>query len=88
MFGLKLTAQILTEGLWLLVGGPGAKRIQWSCINKTSMQVVEGLIDVGLFLLSAGPSLLLWAAILFFPARWVWKKLRRKVAEPDLPSAG
>jgi hypothetical protein len=38
--------------------------------------VVEGLIDVGLFLLSAGPSLLLWAAILFFPARWAWKKFR------------
>lgn len=38
--------------------------------------VVEGLIDVGLFLLSAGPSLLLWAAILFFPARWGWKKFQ------------
>lgn len=38
--------------------------------------VVDGLIDVGLFLLSAGPSLLLWAAILFFPARWAWKKFR------------
>jgi hypothetical protein len=49
--------------------------------------VIEGLIGVALFLLSAGPSLLLWAAILFFPARWAWKKLRRKVAEPDLPSA-
>jgi hypothetical protein len=49
--------------------------------------VVEGVIEVGLFLLSAGPSLLLWAAILFFPARWAWKKLRRKFAEPDLPSA-
>ena len=49
--------------------------------------VIEGLIDVGLFLLSAGPSLLLWAAILFFPARWAWKKLRRKFAEPELPSA-
>jgi uncharacterized protein DUF4349 len=36
--------------------------------------VVEGLIDISLFLLSAGPSLLLWAAILFFPARWAWKK--------------
>ena len=47
--------------------------------------VVDGLIDVGLFLLSAGPSLLLWAAILFFPARWAWRKLRstwkRKDAE-------
>jgi hypothetical protein len=38
--------------------------------------VVEGLIDVGLFLLSAGPSLLLWAAILFFPARWAWKRVK------------
>src|SRR5579859_5569623 len=49
--------------------------------------VIEGLIGVALFLLSAGPSLLLWAAILFFPARWAWKKLRRKFAEPDEPSA-
>lgn len=40
--------------------------------------VVEGLIDVGLFLLSAGPSLLLWAAILFFPARWAWKKIQSR----------
>jgi hypothetical protein len=38
--------------------------------------VVEGLIDIGLFLLSAGPSLLLWVAILFFPARWAWKKFQ------------
>jgi hypothetical protein len=38
--------------------------------------VVEGLIGVGLFLLSAGPSLLLWAALLFFPVRWAWKKFR------------
>jgi hypothetical protein len=41
--------------------------------------VVEGLIDVGLFLLSAGPSLLLWAAILFFPARWAWRKVRAEL---------
>ncbi len=38
--------------------------------------VVEGLISVGLFLLSAGPSLLLWAAILFFPARWAWRRFQ------------
>ncbi len=43
--------------------------------------VVEGLINVGLFLLSAGPSLLLWAAILFFPARWTWKKFRSRKRE-------
>jgi hypothetical protein len=47
--------------------------------------VVEGLISVGLFLLSAGPSLLLWAAILFVPARWAWKKLQsaRKGGEAE-----
>ena len=38
--------------------------------------VVEGLISVGLFLLSSGPSLLIWAAILFFPVRWAWRKVR------------
>lgn len=41
--------------------------------------VVEGLISVGLFLLSAGPSLLIWAAILFFPVRWAWRKVRAEL---------
>jgi len=39
--------------------------------------VVEGFIDVGLFALSAGPSLLIWIAILFFPARWAWRKWKK-----------
>jgi hypothetical protein len=38
---------------------------------------VEGLISVGLFLLSSGPSLLIWAAVLFFPVRWLWKRLKK-----------
>jgi hypothetical protein len=41
--------------------------------------LVDGLIEIGLFLLSAGPSLLVWAVVLFFPVRWGWRKLR---AEP------
>jgi len=41
--------------------------------------VVEGFIDLGLFLLSSGPSLLIWAAILFFPARWLWRKVRAEL---------
>jgi hypothetical protein len=45
--------------------------------------VVEGLIDVGLFLLSSGPSLLLWAAILFFPVRWALKKFRSEQKRKD-----
>src|SRR5262249_21392873 len=45
--------------------------------------VVEGLIDVGLFLLSSGPSLLIWVAILFFPARWLWRKVRAQLKKKD-----
>lgn len=48
--------------------------------------VIEGLIDVVLFLLSVGPTLLLWAAILFFPMRWARKRIRRKTIEPEIPS--
>ena len=39
--------------------------------------VVDGIIAVLLWLLTAGPTLLLWAAILFFPARMVWRRARR-----------
>jgi hypothetical protein len=42
--------------------------------------MVDGILSVALFLLSAAPSLILWAGILFFPARFAWKRLRR-VAE-------
>ena len=42
--------------------------------------MVEGILSLALFLLSNGPSMLLWAAILFMPARFVWKKLRRSFA--------
>jgi negative regulator of sigma E activity len=38
--------------------------------------MVDGVVSLVLFLLSTGPSLLLWGAILFFPARMVWKKVR------------
>ncbi len=49
--------------------------------------VVEGFVDVLLFLLSAGPSLLVWAAILFFPARWAWRKLKKNFIQKDVPEA-
>jgi anti-sigma factor RsiW len=32
------------------------------------------VVGVALFLLSSGPVLLLWAAILFFPARFAWRR--------------
>lgn len=39
--------------------------------------MADGAAGLLLFLLSYGPTILLWAAILSFPARFAWKKLRR-----------
>ncbi|HZD30455.1 MAG TPA: DUF4349 domain-containing protein [Candidatus Angelobacter sp.] len=36
------------------------------------------VLAVALFLVSDGPIMLLWAAILFFPARFAWRKLRAR----------
>jgi anti-sigma factor RsiW len=41
--------------------------------------MADGVVSLVLFLLSTGPSLLLWGTILFFPARMLWKKVRRSV---------
>ena len=38
--------------------------------------MVDGIVSLVLFLLEDGPTLLLWGAVLFFPARWVWKRVR------------
>jgi hypothetical protein len=35
---------------------------------------VNGLVAVLLFFISSGPTLLLWAVILFLPARYLWEK--------------
>lgn len=45
--------------------------------------VVNFVIGVGLFLISDGPMMLLWAAILFFPARWAWRKIRHQHDQPS-----
>jgi anti-sigma factor RsiW len=42
--------------------------------------LTDGLMSVALFFLTSGPSLLLWTAILFIPARFAWNKLRRSLA--------
>lgn len=40
--------------------------------------VISFVTGVALFLVSTGPMLLLWAAILFFPARFAWRKFRNR----------
>ncbi len=42
--------------------------------------VVEGAINILLFLLAYGPALLILLAVLFFPARAVWRRTRKSTA--------
>lgn len=46
--------------------------------------VVNFIIGVALFLISDGPMLLLWIAILFFPVRWAWRKYVKFRDTPSL----
>jgi hypothetical protein len=46
--------------------------------------VVNFITDVALFLISDGPMLLLWIAILFFPARWTWRRLKKYRETPSI----
>jgi hypothetical protein len=39
--------------------------------------VAGSLTGLALFLLSYGPAFLLWSALLFFPARYAWRRLRK-----------
>jgi hypothetical protein len=39
--------------------------------------MAESLTGLAMFLLSYGPALLLWAALLFFPARYAWRWFRK-----------
>lgn len=43
--------------------------------------MVDGVVGLALFLLENVPTLFLWLAILFLPARLVWKKVRRSFAQ-------
>lgn len=56
----------------------------WTRLSNAGVEgykgMLEGVMSLALFLLENGPSLLLWLAILFFPARQVWKKARRTFA--------
>ena len=45
---------------------------------------MDFVIGVTLFFVSDGPMLLLWAAILFFPARYAWRKLRNRGLPDDV----
>jgi hypothetical protein len=39
-----------------------------------SSELLSSLLAIILFVVSRGPITLLWAAVVFFPARWIWRK--------------
>jgi hypothetical protein len=39
--------------------------------------VKSALLGIVVFVLSSGPVLLFWCAVLFYPARWAWRRLKR-----------
>lgn len=39
-----------------------------------SSDVLSSLLAIILFVISRGPATLLWVAVVFFPARWMWRK--------------
>jgi hypothetical protein len=50
--------------------------------------VVENVIGLLAWLLESGPTLLLWAALLFFPVRWAWRRVRRSfTSQPKVAAA-
>ena len=49
--------------------------------------VEDNVIGVLAWLLESGPTLLLWAALLFFPARWAWRRVRRAFDRAPKPAA-
>jgi len=42
--------------------------------------VTETILGIMLFFLQYGPTLLVWAAILFWPARLAWRRFRSAAA--------
>ena len=52
----------------------------WNRFRNAAIQgyrsMADSLVDLLLFLISVGPTFLLWGGLLFFPARFAWRKWR------------
>jgi hypothetical protein len=59
---------------------PSAGRRIRNAIVDGFRAAAEGSLALVVFLLSAGPSLLLATIILFWPARWAWRRLRTEAS--------
>lgn len=62
-------------------GPVGAGRQLWNALVDGYHAAADGLLRSFAFLLGVGPSLLLWGLILFWPARWAWRRWRARKAQ-------
>jgi hypothetical protein len=60
---------------------PPLGRRLWNAVVEGFQTAADSLVGLALFLLSVGPFLLLWALILFWPARYVWRRVRAALAQ-------
>ncbi len=44
---------------------------------------IEGVVSVALRVLVAAPTIAIWVALLFFPVRWTWRRLRAGLPRPS-----
>jgi chromosome segregation ATPase len=70
----------------LNLGPPSAGTRMRNALVDGYHSAAENALGLVLFLLQEGPSLLFWLLLLFFPARWTWRKLRAVAAPKPSPA--
>lgn len=63
------------------VAPPTVGTLLWNALADGYTGAFQSLLALALFLLRAAPSLLLWAALLFYPARLAYRRLRAATAQ-------
>lgn len=56
----------------------------WNAFARGVFDARESMLGVLLFLLNAGPTLLLWTIILFLPGRAAWRRIRPRFVQPNI----
>jgi Domain of unknown function (DUF4349) len=68
----------------LNLGPPAAGTRMRNALVDGYHAVVENALGLVVLLLQGGPSLLFWLALVFFPVRWTWRKLRPIIAKKQV----
>jgi hypothetical protein len=83
-----ITLSVTEEYKASLNGAPSSTGTRLHNAFVTGYQsVVENVIGLVAWLLESGPTLLLWAALLFFPVRWAWRRVRRALTSAPKAAA-